>query len=173
MNINTIFLVAGVLCLLIYFFIRNKKNKLKLILPVLGILFLIVPSFLPYIFLGNWDSINELENKEIKNIILEPSQPKWEVNLVDSTVKIDDRNRIGHLLNLLHNTEVYSPSHPKRIWEVKLIFVTVDNDSIPIKIEKVDKKGAVVYSKRGYFKKEGLAEYLEEAVNFYKPVKGK
>lgn len=173
MSLDKYFFIAGVLFLLIYFLNRNKKRKFMLTLPVLAIFFLFAPLILPSYFLGKWDSIKEVDGKEIKSIILQPSQPEWNVNLVDSTVHIENKNKIEYLIDLLHKTEVYSPNHPTRIWEVKLIIITVNNDSIPIKIEKVENKGAVVYSKRGKFKKDGLAEYLEAVVNFNQPVKEK
>jgi energy-coupling factor transporter transmembrane protein EcfT len=173
MSLDKYFFIAGALFLIIYFLIKNKKSRLNLILPVLGILFLFAPLFLPSSFFGKWDLIKELKNKEIRSLILQPSQPAWEVNLVDSVVKIENKKDIEYLLSLLHKTEIYSPNHPIRIWEVKLIFVTGDNDSIPLKIEKVEKSETVIYSKQGSFKKKGLAEYLETIVHFYKPVKGK
>lgn len=173
MRLDTIFLITGILLLVIFFSIKNRKKKLLLILPGFGIVFLFAPSFLPNILFGKWDAIKEVENKEIRSIILQPSQPKYKCNLVDTTVKIENKDKVEYLLNLLRNTEIYSPNHGLGTWEVNLILVKVDTDSLLIKIEKLENGETVIYSKRGNYKKDGLAEYLEAIVNFSLPVKGK
>lgn len=173
MNLDKYFFITGIAFLILFFFTKKRKNKFYLILPLLAIVFLFGSYFLPISFLGKWNAIKELNNKEIKFLILQPSQPHWEVNLVDSEVTVINKSQIEYLSKLLQNVEVYFPNHPVRIWETRLIFVTADNDSLPLKIEKIEKNEAVIYTQHGKFKRNDLAEFLEEVVKFNKPAKSK
>ena len=114
-----------------------------------------------------------LRGKEISKILLRPSEPGWEVNLTDSPVLINDSNKINKIMGYLRKTEAYFPSHPSRIWETKLIFITTGNDSISFQIEKTVNNGTVIYSPDNQWRKGEIAEYLERIVNFSKPLRAK
>lgn len=103
----------------------------------------------------------------------ELQQIDWEVNLTDSPELINDTNKINKIMGYLRKTEAYFPSHPRRIWETELIFITTGNDSISFNIQKTDNNGTVIYSPDNEWRKDEIAEYLEGIVNFSKPLRAK
>ena len=126
--------------------------------------FIIVLIIGTYIFITKevLDSkiLKNLEAKSVSRIVVCPSLPGWEVNLTDSVVYIDDRMVIDSIITLLHSGKPYTPNHPTRIWEIKLIVVT-NGDSIYTKIANTSDNGTIIYTSDGKFKEDLLGKYLE------------
>ena len=125
--------------------------------------------FLPRQFLGKWNSIYKLGNKEIIEVLLIPSKPNWEVNLVNKKFSIRDKKEIDTLLGFLQKTTVYFPSHPLRIWETKLIIISRNKDSLEIEIHQNKNNGTVIYTPTNEWRKDEIGNYLERLTNYIKP----
>jgi len=170
MNYNIwLFLVWAVFFAVFIF--AGRRYKRVLFIGIVLILF--GPLFLPRQIWGKWDSISMLKGKLISKVLLKPSDSNWDVNLTDSIEVIVDSSKINQLMAYLRKTELYFPSHPMRIWETQLIFVTNENDSIPFQIQKTENNGTVISSPNNQWRKDEIAEYLEQIVNFSRPLKGK
>ncbi len=122
---------------------------------------------------GKQNATKGLEEKDVTNIILRPSQPEFEVNLIDSPASVFSKDQIDKILNLLSNTEIFFPNHPNREWETEIIFVTKNRDSLKLEIDKTENNGTIIYAKNNTFRKDELGTYLEKIVNFKKPVRAK
>ncbi len=171
MSVNLSLFILGTVCLMVYFHpIKKKKYP---ILLICGLIILFAPSFLARYILGKWNSISEIEEKKVDRVILRPSQPKWEVNLIDTVVEIQEGLKTRHLISLLKNTTVSVPNHANRVWEVEILLIMQVSDTVVIRVERLEGYGAVIYSKRGEFKRDSLAEYLEQITNYSRPLKGK
>ena len=168
MGFDKCFFLLGFLFLIIY--IVCKKNTVySKVLFVLTILTFIVPFYLPRQFFGKWNSIKALKGKEVLNILLQPAQPDWPINLTDSLITISDKSKIADISNLLINTQAYFPNHPETIWETKMILITKDHDSLLLRISRTENNGTVIYSPDNRLRKDELGSYLEKIINFKKP----
>ncbi len=109
----SLWVLFGVL-LITYSFVRKKQNKkLNAGLWILMILILIGQVYLPRQLFGKWNSISNLNDKKIIEIILRPSAPNWKVNLVGKDFLILDKNHIDTLIQLLQKTEAFSQHTPR------------------------------------------------------------
>lgn len=168
MSIDKWMFFSGLFFLILSFFIKKYK-KTSIILRGVAILLIIVPLVLPKQFFGKWDAIKKLKNKDVISIILQPSQPEWDVNLSDSIINISDKGQIDYIISLLKKTDIYIPNHPDRIWETKITLVTEGKDSLALRIDKTQNNGTVIYEAENRFRKDELAEYLEKITNYTVP----
>jgi hypothetical protein len=165
-----LWLLFGVL-LITFSIVRKKRNKiLNVTLWALMIFILFGQTFLPRQLFGKWNSISKISNKNITEIHLKPSEPNWEVNLVGKDFIISNKKQIDTIINLLQNVEVYFPEHPSRIWETKMIFVSLQKDSFEIKIHQTENNGAVIYTPTNEWRKDAIGPYLEKIISYSKPV---
>jgi len=169
MSFDKWFFLLGILFLIVFFLIRRKEKKISKVLFAFAIIILFAPLYLPRQILGKWDSVKTLKGKVVRSILLQPSQPEWQVNLTDSSINVFNKYEIYHIIDLLQKTEIYYPNHPTRIWETKMIFITTDGDSLTLKIEKTENNGTVIYSRDKKFRKDELAKFLEKITNFTSP----
>jgi hypothetical protein len=171
MSIDKWIFFIGLFFLVLFFFVRKSSTKSKFLL-IMALVMIVGPMVLPRQVFGKWNSIRALKDKEISRVILQPSLPGWEVNLTDSVIIIFDKVQINNLLDLLKETDLYIPSHPARIWEVKMTLVTIDNDSLSLKVEKTENNGTVINTHDNKFRKDELAKYLERISGYTTPMKG-
>lgn len=165
-----LWLLFGVL-LITFSIVRKKRNKrLNLILWALMLLILVGQTFLPRQLFRKWNSISNLDDKSITEILLQPSEPNWEVNLAGKDLIISNKKQIDTIINLLQNAEVYSPGHPSRIWETKMIFISSQKDSFEIKIHQTENNGTVIYTPTNEWRKDAIGDYLAKLVSYRKPV---
>jgi len=173
MNYQTFLWILFVVLLITLSIVRSKRSrKLNATLFALLIVISLGPIFLPRQLWGKWNSISNLDNKIITEIILRPSTPDWEVNLVDKDTSIHDNKQIDSLIYLLQNTEVYLPAHPARIWETKMIIISSAKDSLEVQINRTNNNGTIVYTKTNGWRKDAIGSYLEKITNYRKPVYG-
>jgi hypothetical protein len=173
MNYQIALWVLFVVLLICYSIVRKRQNKkLNAVLWILMILIFIGQVFLPRQLFGKWNSISNLRNKKIVEIILRPSEPHWEVNLVSKDFLISDTNHIDTLIQMLQKAEVYFPTHPSRIWETKMIIISADRDSLQIKIHQTQNNGTDIYTPTNEWRKDPIGNYLEKVTCFSKPVYG-
>ena len=150
--------------------VRKWKNKkLNITLGVLMVL-IFIGQFLPRQLWGKWNSISKLEGKNISKIVLRPSEPDWKVNLTGTDFPISNQKQIDTIIDLLQNVEVYFPGHPSRIWETKMIFVSLQNDSLEINIHQTENNGTVIYTPSNEWRKDAIGPYLEKIISYSKPV---
>lgn len=157
--------------LLVTFLIVRKWNKKKLngtLGVLMGLIF--IGQFLPRQLWGKWNAISKVEGKSISKILLRPSAPDWKVNLTGKDFIISNQTQIDSIIDLLHNVEVYSPGHPSRIWETKMIFVSLQGDSIEIKIHQTENNGSVIYTPSNEWRKDAIGPYLEKIISYKNPV---
>ena len=100
---------------------------------------------------------------------MQPSQPEWQVNLLNPARIISDKNQVDSLIRLLKNTEIYFPAHPSRIWEAQMLIISTDNDTLKIEIDKTSNNGTVIYTATNEWRKDYLGYYLEKIVDFKIP----
>jgi hypothetical protein len=145
------------------------NKKLKTIIICLAILVFITPILLPRQLFGKWNAISKLDEKNITGILLKPSEPNWNVNLVSHSFLISDKDEIHTLVRLLQKSEVYFPSHPARIWETKMIFIDAKRDSFEVRIEQTENNGTAIYTTTNHWRKDPLGHYLESITSYKKP----
>ena len=157
--------------LLVTFAIVRKCNnkKLNVTLGVLmGLIF--IGQFLPRQLWGKWNAISKVEGKSLSKILLRPSAPDWKVNLTGKDFIISNQKQIDTIINLLQNVEVYFPGHPSRIWETKMIFVSLQKDTFEIKIHQTENNGTVIYTPSNEWRKDAIGSFLEKIISYEKPV---
>ena len=165
-----LWLLFGLL-LITFSIVRKKGNKrLNVTLWALMLLILFGQIILPRQLFGKWNSISKIDNKNITEILLQPSEPNWEVNLASKNFIITNKNQIDTIINLLQNVEAYFPGHPSRIWETKMIFVSLQKDSFGIKIHQTENNGTVIYTPSNEWRKDKMGPYLEKIISYRKPV---
>jgi hypothetical protein len=172
MTINLIILILSTIFLLIAL-ARRKKTLVWIFLIVLIITLLFKSSILANLFGNKWNSITSIESEQIGLITISPSQPEWEVNLVDTSIIITNDIATKDILSFLQNSNLYSPSHPIRKWETNIILFTTSNDSVSVRIVRLQDGETIIYSNKGIFRNDELAPYLEKLFQFSKPVKRK
>jgi len=150
---------------------KYVSKKVKMALTVLAIFFLVVP-FLPRLFFGKWNAISNLDNKEILEIRLQPTEPSWKVNLVGRDQIISDKPQIDTIIQLLRKVDVYFPSHPIRVWGTRMILVTTTKDTFEIKINKTTNEynGTYIETPSNEWRQDSIGRYLEKVTKYYQPV---
>lgn len=148
----------------------NKKVRTGLI--VLAIILFFVPVFLPRQLFGKWNSISALDGKVIAEIRLQPSLPNWKVNLVGRDFIITDKQQIDIITQLLRKTHIYTPSHPTRVWEANMIFITTASDTFTIQVNKTDNdyNGTYIKTPTNDWRIDELGDYLEKLTKYRQPV---
>ncbi len=119
---------------------------------------------------GSWNAIAALKDKEITEIQLQPSTPNWKVNLVGKDIHLSGKKDIERIAQLLHKVEIYTPSHPVRIWETKMILITSTRDTLEMKIQQTVDDGTVVYMSSTAWVRDELGTYLEKLTRYSAPV---
>ncbi len=153
-------------------YLKHRKICLALAIASIIIFFLIFfPTGQP---LGKYNSIPELDGKTISAIHLLPSEPDWKVNLVGKNFKIANKQQIDTITRLLRTTSLYTPSHPIRIWETKMKFITTSDDTFELTINKNnnDYNGTVIQTPFNNYRMDEIAGYLEKVTNYRQPVYG-
>ena len=150
--------------------VRKWNNKkLNVTLGVLMVL-IFIGQFLPRQLWGKWNAISKLDAKNISKILLRPSEPDWKVNLTGKDFILSNQKQIDTIINLLQNVEVYFPGHPSRIWETKMIFVSLQKDTFEIKIHQTENNGTVIYTPSNEWRKDAIGPYLEKIISYRNPV---
>jgi hypothetical protein len=173
MNFNIISFILGLFSIFVSILARKRNIKISRAFSILAIFLFLGPNFLPGKMFGKWNAARGLKAKDVTNIILRPSQPGFEVNLIDSTTSVSNKDQIINIVNLLSNTEMFSPSHPMRKWETEMILVTKDSDSLKLEIDRTENNGTIIYATNNTYKKDEIGTYLERIVNFKRPVRAK
>ncbi|MEO6229354.1 MAG: hypothetical protein ABJB11_21405 [Ferruginibacter sp.] len=169
MNINSIFFYVGGILILALFFIKKERKKTygrvfgAAIFFIIGYLWIF--PFLPREIFGEWNSIKKLKNKQIVQIILQPSLPGWKVNLTDTIINIYDKGRIEAISNLLGKSQIYFTNRYSEVWETTIILVSNSNDSLSLKIEKTTNETEI----NNEFRNDSLGKYLEKITGFLSP----
>ena len=157
--------------LITFSIVRKKRNKkLNTTLWILMIFIFVGQTFLPRQLFGNWNSISKLDGKKITEILLQPSEPNWEVNLVGKDFLIFNKKQIDTITGMLQKAEVYFPGHPSRIWETKMVVITSDEDSFKIEIHQTENNGTDIYAPTNEWRKDPIGNYLEKITSYRKPV---
>ena len=146
------------------------KNKMLRAIGLGSVIFFFIAHFIPRQIFGTWNSISGLNEKNITKIVLQPSEPNWDVNLVGSNFVIVNRKQIDTIMSMLQNVDVYFPTHPTRIWETKLIIVSAERDSLKIEINQTDNNATVIYFPTNDWRKDPLGAFLERITSYNKPV---
>jgi hypothetical protein len=158
----------------VFLSIAGKKlnKKVNWTLTALGIIIFFLLPFLPRQLFGRWNSISRLDGKVISEIHLLPSEPNWKVNLVGNVFILSDKKQIDTITQLLRKTTLYFPSHPIRIWETKMIFITASKDTFEIEINKTnnDYNGTVIQTQSNECRKDEIGSYLEKVTKYRQPV---
>lgn len=152
---------------------KKKHNKISRGLYFLVIAFILGPIFLPGWIFGKWNVVKSLGEKPVSYIMFTPSEPGWEVNLTDTPVKVVNKEQVDHILSSLQHIEHYSPSHPMRIWETKMVLFTNSHDSLVLEVNRTENNGTLIYTPGNSFRKDELGQYLEQITNFKRPQKAK
>ena len=171
MSYHIILWLLFVVLLITFSIVKKRKNKrLNVILWASMLIILAGQIFLPRQLFGKWNSISKIGNKNITEILLQPSEPNWEVNLTGKDFVIYNKKQIDTIINFLQNAEVFFPEHPSRIWETKMIFVSLQKDTFEIKIHQTENNGTVIYSPSNEWRKDAIGTYLEKIISYRKPV---
>ncbi len=171
MNYQTFLWILSIGLLIAFAIAKKKGNKnLNSILFSLLLIIFFGQMLLPRQIFGKWNLISKLNGKIISKIILRPSEPNWQVNLVDKDFFIFERNQIDTLTYLLQKVEIYSASHPMRIWETKMVIFSAANDSLEIQINQTENTGTNIYTPTNEWRKDAIGNYLERLTYFKKPV---
>jgi hypothetical protein len=157
--------------LMLFLILSPKKwiNLKKAIIIIMLVAFL-APIILPRQVFGKWNSISKLKGKSVAKILLEPSAPNWQVNLIGTVKTISNKEEIDSLINWLQNTDVYFPSHPSRIWETKMLIISSDQDTVEIKIEETENNGTDIYTSTNEWRKDQIGRYLQKITSYKLPV---
>jgi hypothetical protein len=150
----------------------NKRVRTGFI--VLAIILLLVPVFLPRQLFGRWNSISALDGKVIAEIRLQPSLPNWKVNLVRRDFIITDKQQIDTITQLLRKTHIYTPSHPTRVWEANMIFITTASDTFKMQVNKTtnNNNGTYIKTPTNVWRIDEIGHYLERLTKYRQPVFG-
>lgn len=165
MDIDKLMFFLGFFFLLL-FFLKKKATRTSYLLLGIAVSLIVIGYFLPKEIFGKWNAIKKLNNRNVDNIVLRPSQPAWDVNLINYPLTISKKETIDSLLKLLKNSSAFIPSHPIRIWEINMILNVEHGDSLILKIEKTQNNGAAVFSFNDKFRNDELASYLEKIVDY-------
>jgi hypothetical protein len=101
---------------------------------------------------------------------LRPSEPNWKVNFVGKDFFLFERKQIDTIVHLLQKVEIYSQSHPIRIWETKMIIYSSNQDSFEIEINQTENNGTVIYTPTNEWRKDEIGNYLKRLTYYKKPV---
>ena len=151
---------------------RNKKKNIKINLVFAALLVIIFSlCFMPRQIFGRWNSISRLNGKVVAAIHLQPSLPDWKVNLTGRDFIISDRQQIDTIVELLRMAEVYSASHPIRVWETKMILITTSRDTLEIRVNKTNNEynGTEFETPSGNWRKDEIGRYLERLTKYQQP----
>src|SRR6201986_3931018 len=146
MNTNTMLFFIGIFLLVTAVFTRKRHSGISRFLFVLTILSFLGPVLLPRRIFGKRNVVKKLEGKQVGSMVLIPSEPGYAVNLTDNIISGFSEEERGHILSLLKQVEIYFPNHPMRDWETDVLFVTKDNDSLVVRVEKTSNNGTVIYT---------------------------
>lgn len=170
MSYQTLLWLLFVILFITLSIVRKWRNK-KLNISIIALLVLIfIGQFLPRQLLGKWNAISNVEAKNITEIHLQPSEPNWQVNLTSKDFIISDKKQIETIINLLQSTEIYFPTHPSRIWETKMIFISAEKENFQIEINQTENNGTVIYTPTNKWRKDAIGDYLVKMVSYIKPV---
>jgi hypothetical protein len=165
--------IFGALLLVAQSVIRKRNKQVSRVLFFFAIAVFIGSIFMPRWLLGKWNIVKMLEEKKVNIIVLVPSEPRYDANLTDRPISVLKKDQQGQIINLLKKTELFFPSHPMRSWETKMVFYTIDNDSLVLEVNKTINNGTLIYTKGDVYRKDDLGEYLEKITNFKEPQKVK
>ena len=167
------FLLLFIFVLIVYSAVKKGgTEKLNRILISAVLIICFGQIFFPRQIFGRWNSISKLDGKEVNKIILSPSSPDWQVNLVGKDFIISEKQQLDTLIYMLQKVEFYSPSHPTRTWETNLTMYCSDHDSLIIKIHQTDNTGTVIYTPTSDWRKDDIGSYLEKLTLYKTPVYG-
>jgi hypothetical protein len=139
--------------------ISQKKFEIVLYASVSILLLL---AILPRQIFGKWNSISNLNKRHVKEVLLIPSNPESNLDLIKKVEIISSRNEIDSIISLLRRTEVYYLNRYPMVWKTKMIIVTAENDSLELEILKKENDETVVNSNNEKSRKDELGEYLEK-----------
>jgi hypothetical protein len=127
---------------------------------------------MPRQIFGRWNAISRLNDKVVAAIHLQPSLPDWKVNLTGRDFIISNRQQIDTIMQLLRTAEVYSASHPTRVWETKMILLTTSGDTFKIQVNKnnYEYNGTSFETPSGSWRKDEMGKYLEKLTMYQQPV---
>lgn len=162
----------------------KEQNKLKVIINVtaLSMLLMILFGIIYYTAYCKEEKqqielIKSLNYDKVKSIEFFKSLPNWKVNLVDTKIIIDDKNKIKKILSYLKFSESFfiNDKHDRE-WETYMQLNLINNSSITIKIYKLTNKNTLIYlMKDGYsigeFENAQLGEFLEMLTYYNEPSK--
>ncbi|MEO6831911.1 MAG: hypothetical protein ABI378_06215 [Chitinophagaceae bacterium] len=152
---------------------KVRSEAIKDIIKYSSIILLIMFTVFPLQMFGRWRAIKFAKNSPPIGIILIPSLPNYDVNLVDSIRVINNTNQVDSIRNYLYDCELAILSHPERIWKVKMLLVHKNIDTIKIEVHRTENNGVIIYSQRGQFRNDDLGIYLEKITKYSKAVFGK
>ena len=67
-------------------------------------------------------TINTINSKSVRNILIVPENPRWKINLTVDTLIVDERNKVDDILLTLQKlTQKHLTKGAKRFWECNLI----------------------------------------------------
>ncbi|THU40243.1 hypothetical protein FAM09_10265 [Niastella caeni] len=165
-----IWLLFAAILIITFFKIDKKRNKKNSFTFVAFLIMVASLAFLPRQIFGRWNSISELDGKVISEIRLQPSEPDWKVNLVGRDFIITDKKQIDTITQLLRKVEVYSPSHPPRIWETNMVFITTSKDTFKIEVFKSNEYNGTVINALSRWRKDEIGSFLEKVTKYRQPV---
>ncbi len=75
-------------------------------------------------------TINSLDTKKVRDIVIAPENPKWKINLTIDTLTVTNKNKVNDIIFALKGlTEKHVTKGAKRFWESNLI-INLDNSYI-------------------------------------------
>lgn len=170
---KTVLWILLVVLLITFSIVSKKKNRrLNIILVTLMLLIFIGQIFLSRQLFGKWNAISKIENKDITQILIQPSEPNWQINLTGNDFIISNKKQIDTIIDLLQNAEVYFPRHPNRIWETNLIFISSEKDSFQVNVRQTENNGTIIQTPTNEWRKDKIGDYLVKLVSFNKPFYG-
>lgn len=167
-----LFSLAIIAFLALVFFKKKLSSRAKMVLTGIFLIGGFGQMILPRQLYGLWNALSAIKNKTVRQIVLKPSQPGWDVNLTDAVFVIDGRATIDSIVTLLKSCEVHIPTHPDRKWETYMTFFTTDGDSVKIRVQQSSNNGTILYQARNDLRKDELQPLLERLTKFRVPQRG-
>jgi hypothetical protein len=151
-----------------HLFERSLYFKIIILISIFILIIILLKNRINY----KTNLISKFNIDKISLIVLEPSNPKWKVNIIDKPLVINKTSDLESISKTLEKVTTFEPCHPIRTWEVNFKIINTERDTINMRIHKTNKNESIIYIEQSEWQNDSLGYILENITNYYEPKYG-